>query len=398
MFPTSRIRDVSYLLGLAGPLLLAALGCGDDEHKSPDPPPYSDRVPSARRQLALNDLILKRANDGSGLWSEAGAADAVVSFATFSVCYDFGLVVGAKIGGVTQVSTSSMFNGDFAPERVGSEVTQVHLLTPFDTPSVPDYRLWPVQAGAPHTPEGQPRSYGVGTIFTAFNDEDATSHERLHGAPMGALVRETVWAQAQFPSVLFVRWDVVNRSNTRWDEAYLGVWSDPDLGAAGNDRVGTDIARAMNYAYTDTASAEEQFGGNSPSFGIRYLKTTNDAGLHAAAHPIKSTGEPTTPQEAYNYLLGLTMQGAPMIDPSTELPTLFWAAGDPIAGTGHVDALDFDRQMMGSVGPFSLGPGESTELIVALIVTTNVDPFASLGLLRGVADQVAIHRELWDLE
>lgn len=87
-----------------------------------------------------------------------------------------------------------------------------------------------------------------------------------------------------------------------------------------------------------------------------------------------------------------------MIDPSTELPTLFWAAGDPIAGTGHVDALDFDRQMMGSVGPFSLGPGESTELIVALIVTTNVDPFASLGLLRGVADQVAIHRELWDLE
>ena len=396
LFPV-RIHGAECTLGIALALLLATAGCSDHEHKSQDPPPYSDRVPSVRRMIALNDLTLKRTSSGAGLWFEPYEVGSVVSFSGFGVCYDFGLVVGAKIGGVTFVSTSSMFTGDFRAERTESGETEVHFLTPFDTPSIPDYVQWPVAAGAPHTPDGQPRAYGVGTIFTAFNDEDPLSHRRLHGAPMGAFVQETVWAQSRFPSVLFVRWEVTNRSTSRWEDAYLGVWSDPDLGAAHNDRIGSDVARNMNYAYTDTASAEEYFGSTNPSFGIRYLKTTNDAGLHAAPRPLKSSGEPTSPQEAYNYLLGLDMQGHPMIDPTTNLPTLFWAAGDPIAGTGHVDALDFDRQMMGSVGPFSLGPGESTQLVVALILTTNEDAMVSLALLRTVADQVAVHRELWDL-
>jgi len=70
------------------------------------------------------------------------------------------------------------------------------------------------------------------------------------------------------------------------------------------------------------------------------------------------------------------------------MATTFPYSGDPVAGTGWVDAVVGDRRFVFSTGPFDLEPGQSKEMIAAIILAQGTDNLNSITALRSASDQI----------
>lgn len=186
--------------------------------------------------------------------------------------------------------------------------------------------------------------------------------------------------------MLFQRFDVRNASAFVWDEAYLGVWVDPDVGLAANDLVGCDVPRALGYAYTAASAVETIWGAYQPVVGIRFLETPRDAGFHASPRIWKGDTEPENAAEAYNLLRGLNVDGEAFRDSVSGEVTRCTASGDPVAGAGSIEHVPADRRMMLVTGPFTVAPAESLSLTYAILFARAVDRLEAITGLRRTAD------------
>ena len=103
--------------------------------------------------------------------------------------------------------------------------------------------------------------------------------------------------------------------------------------------------------------------------------------------------DPQTPIETYYYMQGLdgNQDGAPLIDPTTGEVTLYALSGDPVTGTGWIDADPADRRYMCNSGPFTFEPGEVQEVVVAIVCargSNNLDSVTQLKLTDDTAQKV----------
>ena len=105
-------------------------------------------------------------------------------------------------------------------------------------------------------------------VFFIFNDNYA-SHTESQGSPRGAEVHVMAYAYDAPESpimnnTIFLKYKIFNRSSTDYDNAYIGLWSDWDLGYAYDDYVGCDVMRNTAYCYNATLCDGE---GQSWSYG-----------------------------------------------------------------------------------------------------------------------------------
>jgi len=144
----------------------------------------------------------------------------------------------------------------------------------------------------------------------------------------------------------------------------------------------------MVYAY-NAGNDDEIYGADPPAIGVVLLEGPKTAlgdtiTAHAGVKYIGGT-DPSSSQETYNLMLGLDGTGTPMIDPATSLPSTFWFDGDPVAGTGWLDAIPTDRRILLSAGPFAMAPGDTQEVEFAIVVGQGADRRASILALRANA-------------
>ncbi|SVE33453.1 uncharacterized protein METZ01_LOCUS486307, partial [marine metagenome] len=79
--------------------------------------------------------------------------------------------------------------------------------------------------------------------------------------------------------------------------------------------------------------------------------------------------DPASAQETYNYMNGLVgTTGEPFIDPTTGQPSIFVHDGDPTTGAGWIDDVPGDRRYLMTSGPFYFAPGDTQEVVGALIL------------------------------
>ena len=78
---------------------------------------------------------------------------------------------------------------------------------------------------------------------------------------------------------------------------------------------------------------------------------------------------------------GLNKDGTPLTDPSGQV-TRYYGAGDPVKGTGWRDSDPADRRMMLSSGPFTMAPGDTQIVVVAVLVGQGADRLTSITALR----------------
>jgi hypothetical protein len=101
-------------------------------------------------------------------------------------------------------------------------------------------------------------------------------------------------------------------------------------------------------------------------------------------------GDPEGGKQMYNNMKGYrTWDGEPIIDPNTGELTTFALCGDPIAGTGWYEgpgwpdgAAAYDRRMQVNFGPFTFTPGDTNEIVFAIIMAIGDDYLDSVTELK----------------
>ncbi len=153
-----------------------------------------------------------------------------------------------------------------------------------------DMRDWPWQLGAPvfdgdgnpdnyDLPAGdRPYVYGDQTAWWVMND--AGNEHRYSGAPplrleirvaaFAAESAEDSWVR----NATFYRYELVYRGTSAIDSMYFGIWSDPDLGDAGDDYVGSDSSLGLAFVYNgdNDDGGTGGYGSRPPALGYRFAQ------------------------------------------------------------------------------------------------------------------------------
>jgi len=270
-----------------------------------------------------------------------------------------------------------------------------------------DFREWPVQDGAPFVIDTLgdtiPDMLGDQMLWAVYNDANPAFHTNDASGPvgLGVEIRQTTFAFARegaLANIVFVKYQIFNKGGKNLTDMFVTLWADPDLGNAGDDFVGSDTVLSLAYCYND--GADSDYPGGAPAVGFDFFQgplvfTGNIAdtavmwnftkfpmyqNMGMTAMMMYRNGEdPQTFVWTYQFMNGLEAfnGGAPLAN-----GTRFYAPGDPVTGTGDLDFNSSDRRYMLTTGPFDFPAGDSTEIVMAIVVGQGSDELNSITQLR----------------
>jgi len=328
-----------------------------------------------------------------------------------------------------------------------------------------DWTEWPAEFGAPffdaeptdgiYNPDPSsgdvPGVFGADqTIWYVANDTEEGLTQDLYGTnPLGIEMQATFWAYAQtgaLGNMFFRRYKIFNKTDVwvggtssgpqTFEDMYVSMWSDPDVGNSTDDFAGSDTVLSLSYAYNALANDPTYNPLPPPAAGFDFFQgpllvgvageDRNKNGVDDAsdfaifdgevvgpgfinlpmtasyyfARGDASVVDPTLGSSAgsdqfYNFFQGkIGLTGEFFVDPNTGLETTFTLAGDAQAGTGWVDGQLIgpgDRRIGMAAGPFDMPPGAVQEIVIAEICAgaiPGVDRLSAIGLLK-FYDQIA---------
>ena len=289
-----------------------------------------------------------------------------------------------------------------------------------------DWNNWPTHLGAPFYDLDGDGVYepadgetpGIANadqvIWYVASDADVGTTSALYGCtPIGIEVQYTLWGYNQpgaaLGQIVFKNIRVLNKGSEDLTDAYISLWSDPDVGDYTNDFVGVDTSLSMMFSYNGgpddgdyaayglapAAVGYDFFAGpivesagdtaifnlqkrpgykNLPASSFGYFVA---GGVYSDPGPY---GDVEAAREYYNLMRGFAPTDdldnpTAWIDSSsgTSVNTKFPLAGDPLCnGTGDctgndVDANPADRRMLINAGPFTLAVGDTQDVVTAVI-------------------------------
>jgi hypothetical protein len=306
-----------------------------------------------------------------------------------------------------------------------------------------DFNEWPVEDGAPWIDvdgDGiftrdidQPEFVGDEVLWYVSNDLDPYRSRGTYGSdPIGLEFQTTVWGYNRknfLDDVVFKKYLVINKGNSIIDSMYFSYWTDDDLGNASDDFVGCDTLLNLGFCYngdnTDGDGAGITYGINPPAVGHMFVQgpiipgETSDKAKYngkwlAGFNNLPLTafvlqiGPNTTFRDPYaldyrgtlqiyNYMQGLVWNGNPFIDPLTNQPTKFCVPGDPVTGEGWQEYSGWpdygdsgDRRYIMTSGPCTMAPGDTQEVVIAILMGRGNDYLDSITELRNTARSTQI--------
>lgn len=270
-------------------------------------------------------------------------------------------------------------------------------------------------------------------IFTVYNDLNPAVTAGLYGSyPLGLEVQSTLWAYKRtggVGNVVFQRVRLINKGGVELgsgtkaalyiDSLFLAKWVDSDLGFFGDDLLGCDTIRQMGYTY-NAYSVDREFQkfnlpppavgwsllqgpviqGNptdSAFFDFRVLRGKKNLRLSSYSPGTGFSDPPFSYEGALRWWRWI--QGY-LPDPSTtpwrtypfppnEPFSFFPLGGDPVTQIGFIDGRGTsyspapgDRRFSINTGPFRLAPGDTQEVIIAVVGGLGADRLTSISAMR----------------
>ena len=370
--------------------------------------------------LDVNSLLCFFYNDGNFAYDNAnilGKTDGLYypRWSSKTVIYSAGLWVGAKVYGQERVTVAE-YSSEYVPGPMQGYTYmpdnpdfKVYKINRGDTPeSNPDYANWPVHQGAPVDSAGDPLILGDQMCWSVFNDADTSAHQNNAGfsMPLGIEIQQTAFAYDlpdSLSKVIFMKYLIINKGGMNLDSTFVSLWCDPDLGGPSDDLVGCDTALSLGYCYNAPGS-DNTYGTEPPAVGFDFLQgPVVETGIPSDSAkfmggwiygyvnmPMTSFNryingiDPHSPEESYNYMRGLNLNGNPVVDNNGDT-TKFLFPGDPVTGTGWLDDISSDRRFMMTSGPFNMMPGDTQEIVAAIIVGQGTDRLASITNLKEIS-------------
>ena len=288
-----------------------------------------------------------------------------------------------------------------------------------------DLAEWPVGLGAPTVDTNgdpvavtsreqvidlaageRPDLHGSQTAFWVMNDVAAPRRDD-QTAPLGVEVQVTAFViagseLAGASESSFYRFRGINRSANTIENARWSFFTDPDLGDAGDDFVGTDTTRSMAFVYNDS-NEDAAYGSPPPAIGYDILNHELAATSAPFGGGAAGAIDPNTPLQYYNFMQGLWSDSSTVREFGTGFyqtegdSTAFMFSGDPVTespwsevnvdGNG-TDNAPGDRRHFTTVAFGTLAPGDTATVDMALLFAVGADYLDSITELRAVSDDV----------
>ncbi|TNE64840.1 MAG: T9SS type A sorting domain-containing protein [Bacteroidetes bacterium] len=183
---------------------------------------------------------------------------------------------------------------------------------------------------------------------------------------------------------LFVDYEIINRSQTSYTDAYMGFFTDPDLGCYQDDYIGSAPQADAWYVYNkdemdDDCSGIEGFGEQIPVQSVSFLNQSLDHFMYfinpSFGTPPPGITDPQLPGEFYYFLQSKWRDGTPLTgggtgyNPFSLNLTNYAFSGNPADPQGWSNCTvvypTYDQRMVASHGPFDLAPSDLFRLELA---------------------------------
>ena len=288
-----------------------------------------------------------------------------------------------------------------------------------------DYEEWPGNEGAPFYDSNNDGVYTSGidkplylgdeVLWCVMNDLDSNRVDfSTASKPVGLEIQTTVYGynHPSLNNVLFKKYRIINKSNLLIDSMYFGYWSDAMLGYPLDNYGGCDTTLKLGYFYNADDYDENHYESYPPALGYMFVQTpyivseNSDSGMVSGSWrksikniPLNSfllgftfpywIDDPWQGTNPFVWLMlrsnlssvlfriaeGLIWNGTGFINPVTNQVTKFVCSGDPVNGEGWYEGEGWpgyhpeksDRAMTMAVGPITMAPGDTQEVVIAII-------------------------------
>lgn len=237
-------------------------------------------------------------------------------------------------------------------------------------------------------------------------------HTETDGTPMGVELQYTLYGYYNEDPVddnedlinyqSFLNLKITNRSINNYDSVFCSIFTDADLGYAGDDHVGCDVERSSFYFYNgddfdETADGQTGYGETPPIQTITILDgpfshpENSNVKLGSFMYFVGSSTfenmtDPHTAMDFYNYSRGYWLDNTPLCyggmghseyGGDSDTPTSYMLPGSPTSdpmgiGQGGVPQAGWseetimtpggDRRGVGGIGPFDLDSEDEIEV------------------------------------
>jgi photosystem II stability/assembly factor-like uncharacterized protein len=370
--------------------------------------------------------------------------------------YTSGINLAARLNGEFRMAAAS-YKGELKPGRCINGVFQTDSIFKFyiirkgdNATNNPDWTNWGrmVPYGAPFVDVNHNGTYepaidtpgvrnAAQTIFVCMTDADPASHDVGEGfgggtLPMGAEIHMTAWAydKISLSDVQFIKWDVINKNTIPWNNTYISIFTDPDLGYANDDFIGCDTVRKLGFCY-NANNNDPVYGTAPPAVGFNLLKgcinknvvPNVNLGLSSftgfsntsLAPPPCETDPNGEAYPAYLMMQGYKKDSTCWLDPTHIIPpnyykkTKFVFSGDPESMTGWTEIAGSitncnrdssgtlispnpagDRRFLLSSGAQNLtvAPNDTQTIIIAQLIARGSSNLNSVTKLKQLSDTV----------
>ena len=218
-----------------------------------------------------------------------------------------------------------------------------------------------------------PLMRGDQAILTIYND--IANPHGLGGLPLGFEVHSLSYSfnsnDSALANTVFNNYKIYNYSSNDYNDFYLGVYSDIDIGDPNDDYIGCDSTVSLFYAYNANLT-DAQYGSHTPAQGV-VLLSSNMYSFNYYSNSSGIMGDPYTYLEHYNVLNGYWKDGTPYTYGGNGYGgttyTNYCFSGDPNNPLGWSEVTEGfpsgDRRGVGTVGPFTLLAGKTLCIDVA---------------------------------
>ncbi len=302
-----------------------------------------------------------------------------------------------------------------------------------------DLQDWAWELGAPVVDgDGDPNNYnlaggdrpeliGEQTAWWVMNDVGNVKGWS-QTEPIGLEVQVTAFAfntADALNNTTFYKYKLIHKGDEPLIDTYFGIWSDPDLGNAADDFVGSDPTLGLGIVYngTDNDQGFDGYGTNPPALAYDFFSgplvpDTSNGGNNVWMDPDGTEypgmmrigmqkfvyynndssvqGNPTgSSTDPYNYLRGIWRDNTGMTFGGTgyggSTPTNFMFPGNAAAreywSEENTDGLGSrntpaDRRFLLSTGPFTLNPGDTQDIVYGIVWSQSVNRLASFAQLK----------------
>ena len=406
---------------------------------------------SASKDLDQNNIRARLYNNGHLFWKGSGNVYTVPKGGEANSIFASGIWIGGLAGG-SELRFAGTAYGPFEfwpgplddagnPPADCSQYDRIFIITRADiqgyennTAHSSDVEDWPWELGAPVIDgDGNPNNYnlaggdrpqliGEQTAWWVMNDA-GNQKEWSKTAPMNIEVQVTAFAfktADALNNTTFYKYKMIYKGTAPLVDTYFGIWSDPDLGNAADDFVGSDTTRGIGFVYNggDYDAGFDGYGDRPPALGYdffqgplvnndgidndrdgeidedeeriamsRFVYYNNDGSVQG--NPSGSTNEP------YDYMRGIWRDGMPITEGGTgyggDIVTNYMFPGDPSTrsywseentdGAGARNTPS-DRRFILSAGPFTMNPGDVQDIVYGIVWAQAGDRLASVSKMK----------------